>query len=272
MEPGMPVYAENPRSSSRGFPPRKILSRLLLLLAFLSNPALARQQGKPARPLKQDEACLACHGQPDMKSEKGKSISIRPDKHASSIHGALGCTDCHATIKDFPHAAKVAKVKCETCHRAEVADAAKSIHAVLGEDPCTSCHGNVHEVTAAARLQPGKCAECHASEVNDLAESIHGHAAKAGDPDAPTCVSCHGAVHKIEASSKESSKAAKKSQPAACAQCHANSGFLSRHKIPVLHPVEQYLESVHGRAASAGKNAAACADCHGGHRILPARS
>src|SRR5215472_13982202 len=161
MEPGMAVDADNPRSSSRGFPSRKILSRVLLFLAFLSNPALARQQEKPAQPLKRDELCLACHGRPDMKSEKGKSISIRPDKHASSLHGALGCTDCHASVKDFPHAAKIAKVKCETCQ----ADAGKSIHAVLGEDPCTSCHGNVHEVMAAARLQPGKCAECHAAEV-----------------------------------------------------------------------------------------------------------
>ena len=181
----MAVHRENPRSSSRGFPPRKILSRFLLFLAFVSNHALARQGEKPAQPLRQDEACLACHGQPDMKSEKGKSISIRPDKHASSIHGGLGCTGCHTSIKDFPHPATIAKVKCETCHREEVADADKSIHAVLGEDPRTSCHGNVHEVTAAARLQPGKCTECHASEVKDLAESIHGQAAKAGDTDAP---------------------------------------------------------------------------------------
>src|SRR5215472_18970932 len=147
MEPGMAVDADNPRSSSRGFPSRKILSRVMLFLAFLSNPALARQREKPAQPLKRDELCLACHA--------------RPDKHASSLHGALGCTDCHTSVKDFPHAAKIAKVKCETCQ----ADAGKSIHAVLGEDPCTSCHGNVHEVMAAARLQPGKCAECHAAEV-----------------------------------------------------------------------------------------------------------
>lgn len=267
----MAVDREKPRSASRGFPPRKIFSLGLLLLAFLSSPALARQQEKPAQPLKQDEACLACHGQPDMRSEKGKSIRIRPDRYASSIHGALGCADCHTSIKDFPHPAKVAKVRCETCHRGEVADAAKSIHAVLGEDPCTPCHGNVHELAAAARLLPGKCTECHQAEVRDLAESLHGQAAKAGDPDAPTCVSCHGPVHKIQASSEETSKVGKKNQPAACAQCHANPRFLSRHQIPVLHPVEQHLESVHGLAVSRGKNAAVCADCHGGHRILPAR-
>ena len=250
---------------------RKAFSQSLVFLAFLSPSLLAGQQEKPAQPLEQDEACLACHGEPEMKSEKGKSISIRPDKHAASLHGVLACTGCHTPIKDFPHRAKIAKVKCETCHPEEVADAAKSIHAVLGEDTCASCHGNVHEVTAAVKLRPGKCTECHASEAKELAESIHGQAAKSGDPDAPTCVSCHGPAHKIQASTEANSRVEKKNQPAACAQCHANPDFVSRHKIPVLHPVEQYLQSVHGRAVLQGKNAAVCADCHGGHRILPAR-
>jgi len=249
----------------------RIFWRSLALLAFIPLSLSARDQEKPPQPLKQDEACLACHGQPDMKSEKGKSISIPPEKHAASVHGVLGCTDCHTSIKDFPHPAKIVKVKCETCHAEEVADAAKSIHAVLGEESCSSCHGNVHEITSAAKLQPQKCAECHAAEVTELSNSIHGQAAKSGDPDAPTCGSCHGPAHKIVASTEVASKVAKKNQPAACAQCHANPGFLSRHKIPVLHPVEQYLQSVHGRAVLQGKNAAVCADCHGGHAIRPAR-
>src|SRR5437899_3725986 len=250
--------------------PGRIFSTCLLFLALFPLSLLGRQE-KPAQPLKQDEACIACHGQPDMKSEKGKSVFIRPVKHATNVHGILGCTDCHTSIKDFPHAAKIVKVKCETCHAEQVAEAAKGIHAVLGEEACSSCHGNVHEVAAASKLQPGKCAECHASETKEFTESIHGQAAKSGDPDAPTCLSCHGPVHKIRPSSEATSKVAKKNQPAACAQCHANPGILSRHKIPVLHPVEQYLQSVHGRAVLHGKNAAVCADCHGEHRILPAR-
>ena len=39
----------------------------------------------------------------------------------------------------------------------------------------------------------------------------------------------------------------------------------------MAHPVEQYLQSVHGRAVLAGKDAASCSDCHGTHGILPAR-
>ncbi|HUC55634.1 MAG TPA: cytochrome b/b6 domain-containing protein [Candidatus Cybelea sp.] len=244
---------------------------LLMLSAFFCFPALARRQERPAQPLKQDEACLACHGQADMKSEKGAAISIRPEKHAASVHGILGCQDCHTAIKEFPHPAKISKVQCSSCHAEQAAVAAKSIHGVLGEAACTSCHGNVHEIAAAAKVQPAKCADCHAPEINEFAQSVHGRAAQAGDPDAPICTSCHGPVHKILASSVPASSVAKKNQPAACARCHADAGFVSRHKIPVRHPVEQYLQSVHGRAVLAGKDAATCSDCHGSHGILPAR-
>ncbi len=266
----MAVCAENRRCPEE-FTLRKTVTRLLLILALVSIPLLARQGEKTLTPLKQNEACLACHGRPGMKSGKGKSISIRPEKHAASAHGILACMDCHTSIKDFPHPIKTGKVKCETCHAEQAADAAKSIHGALGEDSCSSCHGNVHEIAASAKLTPATCAECHAAEAKEFSESIHGQAANSGDPDAPSCLSCHGPAHKILPLSEPASKLAKRNQPAACAQCHSNPGFLSRHRIPVLHPVEQYLQSVHGRAVLQGKNGAVCADCHGGHGILPAR-
>jgi len=242
----------------------------LILFVGFSFPSFAGRQEKTAQPLKQDEACLACHGQADIKSEKGENISIRPEKHTASVHGILGCKDCHTAIRDFPHPAKIPKVQCASCHAEQAAAAAKSIHAVLGETACASCHGNVHEITAAAKLQPAKCAECHADEIKEFAQSVHGRAATAGDPDAPTCTSCHGPVHEIQSSTEITSAVGKRNQPAACARCHADAGFLARHKIPVLHPVEQYLQSVHGRAVLAGKDAATCSDCHGSHGIQPA--
>ena len=252
---------------------RAILVALLFLLILWFFPFSARTPGqeKPAQPPKQDEACLACHGQPDFKSEKGKDLSIHSEKHAASVHGILACTDCHTKIKDFPHPAKIPPVQCATCHGEEAAQVPKSIHAALGDSACSACHGNVHDITAAAKIAPGKCAECHAGVVKDFAQSIHGKAAKAGDPDAPTCASCHGPVHKILPASDAESSVAKKNQIASCARCHADPGFLARHNIPIAHPVEQYLQSVHGRAVLQGKDAAVCADCHGAHGILPAR-
>lgn len=243
-----------------------------LALPFSRSSARPRgQQSKTAAAAKTDDACLACHGQPSMKSDAGKSISISPQKHAASVHGILACQDCHTSIKDFPHPAKIQKVQCSTCHADESSDMTKSIHSLLGDSSCASCHGDVHETKESAGLAPGACRQCHAEEVAKLATSIHGRAASSGDPDAPTCASCHGPVHKILASTDPNSAVAKRRSPAMCAQCHSDAGFLSRHKIPIAHPVEQYLQSVHGRAVLAGKDAATCSDCHGAHEIFPAR-
>ena len=56
----------------------------LLSLAIPAN-ARARAQAKLPHPLKQDEGCLACHGQVGMTSGNGKSISLDPAKHADVI-------------------------------------------------------------------------------------------------------------------------------------------------------------------------------------------
>ena len=219
-----------------------------------------------------DQECLACHGQAGMKSEKGKDIYVSPSKHAASAHAILGCSDCHTTIKDFPHPAKIAKVQCATCHADEAKAYAGSAHAILGETACATCHGSAHEMTSSSALMPGKCSECHADEVKSLAESIHGQAAKNGDSDAPKCTSCHGAIHEVKAASEADSTIARKNLADTCAKCHSDAGFLSRHKIPIAHPVESYKQSVHGRAVASGNEKAAdCSSCHGNHNIYPAR-
>lgn len=233
-------------------------------------PSAVLAQPKAAQPLKQDESCLACHGQAGMTSGGGKTISIDPAKHATSVHGTLGCTDCHTNIKDFPHPDKILKVRCSTCHTDKTSHVTSSIHAALGDGACQSCHGDPHEVAPAAQVAPAKCAQCHADEVKAFRQSIHGQAAAAGDPDAPNCLSCHGSVHQIQASSDAASPVAKKNLPDTCAACHSNQQFLTRHKIPFAHPVELYRQSVHGRAVADGDGAAAtCSDCHGSHGIFP---
>jgi formate dehydrogenase gamma subunit len=247
-------------------------SGLLIALVWVLAPTHAAAQKNIVPPNQKDEACLACHGAAGMKSEKGKDISINPAKHAASAHAVLGCRDCHTSIKDFPHPAKIAKVECSTCHTDEAKAFSTSVHALLGETACASCHGSVHELVTAEKLAPAKCAECHAQELKEFAESIHGQAASKGDPDAPKCQSCHGSIHKVKAAGEADSAVAAKNLPNTCAKCHSDPGFLSRHKIPVAHPVDSYKQSVHGRAVAAGSTKAAkCNDCHGNHDIYPAR-
>ncbi len=236
---------------------------LATLVAFVF---LMRAPALPAP----DQDCLACHGQAGMKSDAGKDISIDPAKHAASAHAVLGCKDCHISIQEFPHPARIAKVQCATCHADEAKSFPTSAHSILGETACASCHGSVHELKTTEKLAPGKCVECHADEVKALESSIHGQAAKNGDPDAPKCVSCHGSIHAVKASGEVDSAVARKNLADTCAKCHSDAGFLSRHKIPVAHPVDSYKQSVHGRAVAMGKDAASCSSCHGTHDIYPA--
>jgi len=245
---------------------------LIIFSAYGTVPAAARPQTKVVQPLKQDEDCLACHGQAGMTSGKGKNISIDPGKHAASVHGILSCKECHVTIKEYPHPARVAKVQCATCHADEAAAVPASVHSALGDNAGVSCHGNQHEIGEPAKLSPAKCSECHADEIKEFRQSIHGKAAAAGDPDAPNCTSCHGPVHQIQMSGDAASTVAKRNLADTCASCHANQQLLARHNIPFAHPVELYRQSVHGRAVASGDVAAAtCSDCHGSHGILPAR-
>ena len=127
-----------------------------------------------------------------------------------------------------------------------------------------------HEVAATAKLAQAKCAECHDQEVQEFEGSAHGRAAKVGDPDTPSCQSCHGAVYEIRGSAEGGTPVAKQQVAATCAKCHSNLNFLTRHRMSIAHPVEQYLNRVHGQAVAQGKNAASCSDCHGTHRILRA--
>ncbi len=245
---------------------------LMILFVLGAANATSAQQGSPARNSNPDNACVTCHGQQDLKSGAGKSVYVNPVKHAASLHAILNCKDCHTSIKDFPHPAKISKVECATCHTEESSNLPNSIHAALGEQACQMCHGSPHEVTAAAQLAPTKCAECHADQVQEFAASIHGRIAKNGDRDAPNCFSCHGEVHKIISSSDAASPVAKKNLPNTCATCHSSPEFLSRHNVPIAHPVELYRQSVHGRAVAGGNNSAAsCSDCHSSHAIYPSR-
>jgi cytochrome b subunit of formate dehydrogenase len=229
-------------------------------------------RARPRQAASADEACLACHGQPDLKSAAGQTVFVDPAKHRASVHANLPCTACHTDIKEFPHPKQVSLPKCATCHVAEASDVGNGIHAALGDASCTSCHGSAHDAKAAATITPKLCGTCHSAELKDFLSSIHGAAMKSGDPQGPTCQSCHGVAHKILTAQDPASPVAKKNLPATCATCHEDPMFLAKHQIPFAHPVKTYEGSVHGRALAAGNlNAASCSDCHSAHAIYPAK-
>lgn len=142
---------------------------------------------------------------------------------------------------------------------------------VHGSLPCTTCHSDITELPHAQRLKPVgtvPCATCHDDAVTAYQKSIHGRAFAQGVGEAATCSDCHGNVHAIVPHTEDRSMAHWSKLAATCARCHAKIDLAHKFDIPVVQPVEAYLQSAHARAVAAGKRGAVCSDCHGAHEIL----
>lgn len=238
-------------------------------------------------PAPANDDCLACHGDPDAKSEAGRNVAVDGAKFIDSVHGALDlkCVDCHADLKtftDFPHESKLAKADCTSCHKDQVAAYDRSIHAAARRQStgsvaatCTDCH-SVHEMrqkddpkslTYPLNL-PTTCGRCHGDpkviaqghiaigNVADLyKDSIHGKAvSRSGLMVAANCTSCHGS-HDIRKKSDPDSRVFRRNVPKVCGDCH--EGIKA-----------QYDAGVHGAALAKGNDKApVCADCHTAHQI-----
>ena len=219
-----------------------------------------------------DQDCLTCHGDKGMKSDKGRSLHVDGAKLKNSMHGSLGCSDCHVGVKEYPHPQAAKLPTCGTCHEDPAGQLPKSVHSALGDGAasCASCHGSVHEVQSADKLVPQQCSTCHEDAVHGYQMGVHAVAIQAGNKQAPTCISCHGGPHQILSSSDPNSPTSHIHVPNTCAQCHAQKFIMERAGFST-QPFYSYEESVHGKAVAAGSTkAAVCTDCHGVHEIRPA--
>jgi nitrate/TMAO reductase-like tetraheme cytochrome c subunit len=246
----------------------------LLLSAFPARGLLASDP---------NEQCLMCHEDQSLKDQAGRSLFVKKELVENSIHGrsGLSCVSCHAdleSVKDFPHAEKLAKVNCASCHGETQKQFDSSVHAdaKVGREAqavsCVSCHG-YHDVVESKAVrskthplnQPETCGTCHYSRVNgkkgqgfvhDFLQSTHGIAlSKTGLVNSATCATCHGS-HAVKRTAEPSSPMHRRQVPNTCGQCHA--GIL-----------KNYLEGVHGQDFARGiRDVPVCTDCHGEHQIL----
>ncbi len=183
--------------------------------------------------LANDQACLECHADPDLKREsapkKGTSavtdappMSVFVDKALidGSVHEGVACVECHAGA--------------------------------------TADHGE--------HLPPARCASCHEEEHQEYTTGLHGAALQAGVADAPTCGDCHGS-HQILPASDPRSLVHPQRQPATCAACHADVDFIQRRPVSMGSPLKGYEQSTHFQTLKQGKGGAACSDCHEFHAL-----
>jgi predicted CXXCH cytochrome family protein len=239
------------------------------------------------------EACLACHGNPDLTYEfpSGEEWSLYVDEETynASVHGQerLACTACHTEIEGYPHPPlEVSSVRfyqldqyrtCAQCHESVYQQALDSVHArelAAGNwqaPVCSDCHG-AHDTQPPDQPRsriPRTCSKCHAEIDNAYLESVHGEALQEeSNPDVPTCVDCHG-VHRQE---DPRTTEFRLNSPELCATCHANEEMMARYDIST-NVFETYVSDFHGTTVTLFErqspdlptNKPVCYDCHGVH-------
>ena len=241
--------------------------------------------------------CGNCHTESEEydKSLHGQSLQ-RGDA------GAASCDDCHGK-HDIRHTAdplssvhpRNLPATCGKCHSNPAlvkshmisvmnpsASYLKSVHSQaimagnLEAATCTKCHGT-HDLQSSDNPEskvyrkniPETCGTCHPGPLAEYQRGIHGRAMEKGIKDVPTCIDCHG-EHDIEAPGQTGSTVNKRQQvTATCTRCHDNERIMYRYGI-VTGRQASYMDSYHGLASAAGSDiVASCANCHGGHLILP---
>jgi len=247
---------------------RRMLGWALLTVLALLVPAAGAIADKNAD-------CLACHSDKTLtKPSSGGKVSLYVSEAVlmRTLHGQLGCTDCHLGLdpSKTPHAANIRPVMCVNCH-----NDARSRHTShkrlvpAGGSPsqvsasCKSCHGS-----HMSKPLSTACGRCHKAILKEYEESIHGRAVARGVKSAPVCTDCHG-EHLISAPSSPDSPVYPTRVVATCSKCHASERIEEEYGIPKQR-FETYRESYHGVANRFGDvTVANCASCHGSHDIRP---
>jgi cytochrome b subunit of formate dehydrogenase len=178
-------------------------------------------------------SCLECHGQPGITTERdGQTVSLFVDEVTFGL----------------------------------------SSH---GRTACAQCHTDVtpnHPERACATISsPVDCAICHAEQVAEHDLSRHGQLATDGDPDVPTCATCHGDSHATLNKRLPTSPTYSRNVPALCGSCHEAGAVAAERLGDDRDIVASYLDSTHGRGlmGSGLIVSASCVDCHTAHSALP---
>lgn len=269
------------------------MKRMLLLpivVPFLAAPSAFASPPTPSVEEANDE-CVSCHGNEDMTitlaDGKEASIAVKAELLTASVHAKLRCVECHAENAEVPHPERTFKDAaafrasfedtCNKCHAENHKKMMDGVHSKLAAKvdralpTCISCHGS-HDVRhpAEPRVRIAEtCASCHKDLVAQYANSVHGQALAKGNPDVPTCTSCHN-PHDM-ADPRE--RAWLLSSPQQCGKCHADDKMMAKYNLSTA-VMSTYLNDFHGVTASFGVSAkgkaddrrvALCGDCHGVH-------
>ena len=209
-----------------------------LTLLPAASPAFAAEPIASAA----DQNCLACHGTAGMEKKLSDGdtlqLHVAAGPYLQSVHGANGCTSCHADV-DI------------TKHPPEKNDIA----------------GKRSFALAMTQV----CKTCHADKFEQWQSSIHAALVRSGNPNAPVCTDCHNPHAVIKGRGDAASirfparSATPTSTPPISAACMRNPGSLPKDSYAPIcsgchtaHSVQADL----GRRLRARVRSGACFGCH----------
>ncbi len=276
---------------------------LVVAVALLMPQTAWAQEGTtlPGTANPDNATCLTCHQQEDLylTFPSGEALPVTMDGTdlLGSMHAELNCQQCHTDIAGYPHGEPPADShrdlqvhyshSCANCHTDQAMQEVDSIHAQLqaaGVDEaavCADCHGshNVQPInqekhpevspTASAEI----CKQCHSVIHGQFVDSVHGEALLTGNPDVPTCITCHPAHTATDPRTLEF----RLQSPEMCGDCHADQALMAKYGIST-DVFDTYVADFHGTTVMLFEkthpgqptNKAVCIDCHGVHDIAPA--
>jgi uncharacterized protein with PIN domain len=230
------------------------------------------------------QTCAKCHTQIEEVHRK----VIKGELWEKEVYVLPACVDCHQ-----PH--KVRKVfydqgmadrDCLECHEKENLKAkdGRSIFTNTDEltqsahkkTACSQCHSGV----TPSKLRPCEtitqmvdCGACHTEVMSAYQKSFHGKLLAKNDPNAPSCLECHG-THNIRGKRDPKSALFPTNIPNLCAKCHREGEKAAvRYKGKEHEIIDHYVESIHGKGLikSGLVVTAVCTDCHTSHSELPSK-
>jgi len=229
--------------------------------------------------------CRKCHGQIEQVHKK----VIRGELWEKEPHKIPICIDCHAphTARKIYYELGMSDRDCLECHAKkdivmerdakeislfiDSIDLNSSIHRKVA---CAQCHVGVSPSTkrpCETIKTKVDCSICHAEVVTTYATSTHGKLADRGDPNAPSCLDCHG-KHDIRGHRDSKSKTYPTNVPVLCGQCHKEGSQAAARYTGTQHDIlKNYVMSIHGKGLleSGLVVTAMCTDCHTAHHVLP---
>ena len=204
------------------------------------------------------------------------------------------CVECHSPHKNrkFVYKDSIDNETCLGCHgeagfsktltngdskslQVTDTDFIKSIHG-RQRMTCRKCHVDVDQkhVDDPGRhpIKPVDCSRCHAEQVAKYRQSTHGQLMTANNPNAPSCVDCHG-KHNIMSKKDQDSPTFSRNIPRLCATCHQEGNKAALRYTGDEHQIiNHYNISIHGKGLeeSGLVVSASCTSCHTAHSVLPA--